>query len=130
MQILTIIKANMKSKKGSFIGIIILMFLISAILTLVLSASYNGNKHVDEALDYANTGDLTLWFVHGTVDDEIKEIEELDEIEKVDNVLTIYTAEKNDVTVNGEPAALFVQFQVYDTSNHNYHVYNESKTHA
>lgn len=128
VQILTIIKANMKSKKGSFIGIIILMFLISAILTLVLSASYNGNKHVDEALDYANTGDLTLWFIHGTVDDEIKEIEELDEIEKVDNVLTIYTAEKNDVTVNGEPAALFVQFQVYDTSNHNYHVYNESKT--
>ncbi len=128
MRILTIIKANMKSRKGSFIGIIILMFLISAILTLVLSAGYNGRKHVDDALDYANTGDLTLWFVHGSADDEIEEIEELDEIKKVDKTLTVYTAEKNDVTVNGEPAALFVQFQAYDPSKHNYHVYNSERT--
>lgn len=118
----------MKHKKGSFIGIFILMFLISAILTLVLSASYNGKKHVDEALNYANTGELTLWYTHGTLQDEVAQIEELDEIEKVDDVLAIYTSEKNDVTIGGEPAELYFQFQVYDTSNHNYHVYNKSRT--
>lgn len=128
VRILTIIKANMKHKKGSFIGIFILMFLVSAILTLVLSSSYNGKKHVNDALDYANTGDLTLWFTHGTLTDEVSQIEELSEIEKVDDVLAIYPAEKNDVLINDKPAELFAQFQVYDPSNHNYHVYNEKRT--
>lgn len=83
VRILTIIKANMKHKKGSFIGIFILMFLVSAILTLVLSVSYNGKKHVNEALDYSNTGELTLWFTHGTLKDEVSEIKNLVRLRKL-----------------------------------------------
>lgn len=128
MHIITMIRANMKHKKGSFIGILILMFFVSAIMTLVLSTSYNGKKHVDDALDYANTGNLMLWFTKGTLTDEVSQIEKLSEIKKADTVEAVYTAEKNDVIVNGKKAELYAQFQVYDTKNHNYHVYNEKKT--
>ena len=60
MEILTLLKANIRHKKGSFVSIIILMLLVSMSFTAVFSLKDNCANGINEAHEYVNTSDLTL----------------------------------------------------------------------
>lgn len=62
MEIITLLKANIRHKKGSFASIIILMILISMSLTAILSINDNCTNSINNAMEKANVGDLNVYF--------------------------------------------------------------------
>ena len=61
MEIWTMLKANIKHKKGTFISIVIMMILISMSLTAIISVSDNADKSVEKAYEQVNAGELTFF---------------------------------------------------------------------
>ena len=51
MEILTILKANMLKKKGTFISIMLLVLLITAMLLSILSVKDNYSKSINNTFD-------------------------------------------------------------------------------
>lgn len=61
MEILTILKANVKHKKGAFKSVIILMFIITVAMTAIISSNDLTYSAIEKALSDINTGDLIAW---------------------------------------------------------------------
>lgn len=81
MEILTLLKANIKSKKGSFISIMILTLLIVTISAAVMGIRNNMFNAYDYAADNADIGDLTIMIQDKYVTKEI-----LDKLSSTKNV--------------------------------------------
>ncbi|MBQ3514368.1 MAG: ABC transporter permease [Lachnospiraceae bacterium] len=60
MEILTLLKANIRHKKGAFFSIMILMMMIAMSLTTILSIIDNSLKSIEQAHEVANTGDVQV----------------------------------------------------------------------
>ncbi len=71
MEILTLIKANIRHKKGSFISIIILMILISTALTFILSLKDNCQISIENALNHVDAGNLNVYIKEQNKSDEL-----------------------------------------------------------
>lgn len=61
MEILTILKANIKHKKGAFKSIIILMFIITVAMTAIISNNDLTYKALEKAIADIDTGDMIAW---------------------------------------------------------------------
>ncbi len=80
-----LIKANLKQHKGGFIGIFILILLISSALSMVLSVWRNSEYYIKSEMERAGFGEITAWV--SKVSDEkelIGEIEALNEVERAE----------------------------------------------
>lgn len=73
MEILTLLRANIRHKKGSFISIIILMIIISMSFTAILSVKDNCKNSIENALDSVNAGDLTVYISNHRITDDLLE---------------------------------------------------------
>lgn len=71
MEILTLLKANVRHKKGSFISIILLMIIITMSITMVLSVKDNCKTSIENALEQANAADLTVYISDRKLTDEL-----------------------------------------------------------
>lgn len=60
MEILTLLKANIRHKKGSFISIVILMTIVSMSLTAILSVKENCITSIENAYEQSGAGDITM----------------------------------------------------------------------
>ena len=60
MDLKTLIKANIRYKKGSFKSIIILMFIISLSVTTIVSLKRNFPESIRNAYDRQEVGNITL----------------------------------------------------------------------
>lgn len=61
MEILTILKANIKHKKGAFKSIIILMFIITVAMTAIISNNDLTYQALEKAIADIDTGDMIAW---------------------------------------------------------------------
>jgi ABC-type antimicrobial peptide transport system permease subunit len=61
MEIFTLLKANIRHKKGSFVSIIILMMIICMSFTAIFSIKNNCINSINNALDRVDAADLTLF---------------------------------------------------------------------
>lgn len=104
MEIITLLKANIRHKKGSFASIIILMIIISMSLTAILSVRYNCETSIENALNHVNAGDLNLFITKQNMTDEL--INSVLNNEMVDSVVdypavsTIKSETNGDLEVN------------------------------
>lgn len=73
MEIITMLKANIRHKKGSFVSIIILMLIISMSFTAIFSIKDNCVNSIETALDSVNAGDLNLFVSNHVLTDELLE---------------------------------------------------------
>lgn len=73
MEILTLLKANIRHKKGSFLSIIILMIIISMSFNAIFSIKGNCVNSIENALDSTNVGDLNLFVSSHVLTDELFE---------------------------------------------------------
>ena len=73
MEIKALLKANIKSKKGSFISTMILTFLIITIAAAVLGVRNNMFDAVDEANDLLGVGDANVYIADQFFDEKMKE---------------------------------------------------------
>lgn len=65
MEILTLLRANIRHKRGSFVSIIILMVIISMSFTAIFSLKDNCISSIENAQDAINMGNLTLEMENG-----------------------------------------------------------------
>ena len=89
MEILKLLKANIKHKKGSFKSIAVLMAIIVFSFTGTVSNNDNLDKALTEAHQYVNTPDITAFIVERKADrsilDSISENPDITEV-KVDPI--------------------------------------------
>lgn len=60
MEILTLLKANIRHRKGAFTSIILLMLLISMAMTAMLSVRDNCTQSIENAYEQVDAGDLVI----------------------------------------------------------------------
>lgn len=60
MEILTLLKANIRHRKGSFTSIILLMLIISMAMTAMISIRDNCSRGIENAFEQVNAADLTV----------------------------------------------------------------------
>ena len=125
MKYLTLIKANIKRQKGSFIGILIMMLIISVSITSIISVNINSYARVNEAMEEVGVGDIVTWIADKALSEPIENLtekaEELEDVEKVENIKSIMTNSVINGIENDNES-----FCVYDPENHPYNVYNDS----
>ncbi len=71
MAIITLLKANIRHKKGSFISIILLMIIISMSMTSIFSLQDNYKASIDDALEQVDTGNITIIMESEKLTDEL-----------------------------------------------------------
>ena len=127
MDIITILKANIRHQKGSFFGIFILMMIVSLSLTAVLTISINSHKSDEEALEHAGFGDMIVLLdsLGEETDDLIQKVENHEEVERIQIIPAICANYK---VINGKENSNSVMLTRYDTSQLNYRIFNEDGT--
>ena len=72
MEIITLLKANIRRRKGTFISIVILMFIISMALTLIFSVRKSCNDSLSEAYSHTKSADVTVMLKDARLTDEMR----------------------------------------------------------
>ncbi len=124
MSIITLLKANIRYRKGSFISVLILSFMISLCLTTILSINHNIEERADKALEQVETGDLVpiVWDVN-CPDTMLKDIEEYS---KVDHIRVVKTITQM-LTINGIQLNSSTFFLSYDSEKLSYQIFDQGK---
>lgn len=72
MEILTILKANIRHKKGTFLSLFILMLIIVTAMTAIFNTTANENQAIEQALQQVNAGDLVVFIDKGAYTNELQ----------------------------------------------------------
>ncbi len=123
MEILKLLRANIKYKKGAFKSIIVLM----AIITLSFAVTISNNDNIDKAADSANAYADSPDFFAFQIDD-VKDPDIIDKI--LENPDVADAVETKCVSVAGEINNIYI-YQVsfvYPDSHRIYQVFNENNT--
>ena len=123
MELWSIIKANLKSKKGNFISIIILFFVISMALSTIISVSMNSKERVITACKNSNIAEITTFILGNNLTDEmIKKVRESEQVDKfkLKNAVAVSRFE-----VNGKKLDNFKLLTTYKPSENSYEMYEE-----
>ncbi|MBD5494238.1 MAG: ABC transporter permease [Lachnospiraceae bacterium] len=134
MKYFTLLRANIKSQKGSFVGIFMLIFIITVSLCAVLSIWKNSGSYEEEQIDRLGFGDITWWVMRINSESEdmkrltgqISGVDDVEAVEVRDCVFCdVYHVIGNDdsTIVKGTIIAL-----AWDDVRYDYHVYNSSLT--
>lgn len=125
MALFTLIKANMKYKKGSFISVFLLIFIIATTLITFISSNSNIETRVDESMDAVGIGDLVAISNEYKLTNEIlSDVESNENVEKVETIKSLVTTIKIDDIEKNESVFLVT----YDSAKHPYEVYNDDNT--
>lgn len=85
MNYLTLIRANFRSKKGVFISVGILSFIITVCLCAVINIFENASRFEERELDRTGFGDITYWIAGSADAERLKaQVEALEEVEKAE----------------------------------------------
>lgn len=96
MEWLTLLRANIRHQKSSFIGIMILMFFVSLSLTTVLTIYVNTDKRVSQALKEDGYGYMVIQLFsekvpNGDIVTLMNKIKENNPVESVNKVEAVYS---------------------------------------
>lgn len=85
MNYITLVKANFRSKKGTFIGVGILIFIITVCLCAVINIFKNASDFEERELERIGYGDITYWVSDSHDAEQLRaQIESLDDVEKAE----------------------------------------------
>lgn len=85
MEILTLLRANIRKKKGTFVSIMILMAIISTVTTAIFSVQDNYNKALSDAFQNADWGETTVIIKSENLSEKLcKAVETNDLVKQVD----------------------------------------------
>ena len=98
MEIWTLLKANIRHKKGSFFSIVLLMIIISMSLTAVLSIKKNCKNSVEHAIEAVNGPDLTVFIKDDDLTGEL--LTSIENHEMVERIATYPSVATSKVEVN------------------------------
>ncbi|MCM1244256.1 MAG: ABC transporter permease [Roseburia sp.] len=92
MEILTLLKANIRRKKGSFVSVILLTLIIAMSVTIILSIKESTFKGVNYAHEICDTPDIcAIYTEYNFSDHMIESIKKDDKVERVNTADAILT---------------------------------------
>lgn len=123
MEILALLKANIRYRKGSFISVFLLTFIISLCLTSIISIKHNVEERADISLELNHTGDLVaiIWDVR-CPNSVLRELDANPGIEKTDVVKTL----TQELKINGISKGSSTFFMPYDQEKLAYKIYGNN----
>lgn len=123
MEIFFILKANMKSKKGTMFSIFGLLFFTSFCIITVISIHVNAGKRYDDASSKAKVPDITAVVSEDLISGDLKEkLEKDSSVDYVEMIPKIYV---NEFSVVGKTFQEIHGIGVYQPEEHHYEIYNE-----
>lgn len=91
MAVLTLLKTGLKRKKGAFIGVIVLMIVISMSIVSVLSIKENSRKSVVDSIEKTSSPDLSVIIMKDQLTDDmlvkIKNDPNVGEVKEIDTIM-------------------------------------------
>lgn len=91
MEILTLLKANIRYRKGTFISILILMTIIVMATTAIFSTKDNCDRAIEDALNRIDSGDLIVYISEDALTDELlTSIKEHDLVDRLKDIPCFY----------------------------------------
>ncbi len=127
MEIITLLKANLTHKKGSFISILVLILIIATVLTSVLSIKNNMNTRAKEAHKAIDTGDLVLYIENKQLTKEmVEKVRACNTVAnlRIENVMHIHST-----YLNGKELSVNIFIQSFDADNYPYKLFDTDGTH-
>lgn len=122
---ITIIKANIKKAKGTFLGIFLLLLIISTSLCAVLAVWKNATFYEHQELKRLGYGDITQWVADVEDTDALsKQIAGLDEVKAVMRQDVIYAHFKIGNVTRDETGLMYA----YEPDVYDYHIFDENHT--
>lgn len=123
MEYKTLLKADLRKHKGSLAGIFLLIFLVSAALSTVVSVWLNSEQYIRSELSRAGFGTLTAW-VSGVPDlsaftEELTSQEAVERTETQPLIFANYTA-------NGQDSDSEGQLIVFQGEGDRYHFFSDN----
>jgi len=100
MDILTLLRANIRRKKGTFIGIMLLMIIVSMFLFALFSIKKNVAKSIDDALEEANAANVIMNIPNERFSEEL--LAKVMEHPLVDHVETVQAVLMRKHTIGGK----------------------------
>ncbi|MDE6026056.1 MAG: hypothetical protein K2G45_11450 [Lachnospiraceae bacterium] len=92
MEILTLLKANIRRKKGTFVSVILLTLIIAMSVTTILSIRESAMSGIDYAHELCNTPDIcALYSARNLTDDIIDKLKSNSNVKNVNIVDSIFT---------------------------------------
>ena len=76
MEILTLLKANMKRKKGAFVGILLLTAIIVAMMSSIFSVRENYQAGIQRAFSESGSGDIVTYIKPENLTEEVRALVE------------------------------------------------------
>lgn len=122
MEIITLVKANIRQKKGSFFSIFLLMFFVSIVLTTVLSINKNVETRCIEAMEEVGIGDVVVIISDLRNNKEMQQsIDNNPDVLKIEVIRSITSK----MTINEISKSASTFFQMYEPEKHPYQIYKE-----
>ncbi len=123
-EIITLIRANIHHRKSGFFSVIILMLIISATLTTVVSVNHNIRNRSGEAMDLVGVGDLVV-FISDLVfsEDMISKVKQNSEVASVELIQTL----TSEAVINGNKQEYSTLLVAYEPEKRSYGVYAKNK---
>ena len=123
MEIITLVKAGLRNRKGIFIGFIILTALIVVGVVTMIGVSQNYDNAMKKAFDELDMGNCVGFFTEGSFDEELEK--KITDSELVDHIVKYDEISGVHIECNGEKDGNGYYFtKLYD----NIPVFNEDST--
>lgn len=109
MEILTLLKSNIRHRKGSFVSVILLMIIISMSLTAIISVNDNAKSGIENAVNQVNAGNLNIYISESKLTDEL--FNNVKNHETVEDAVAYPAIATNKITVkeNSDTNTCFLQ---------------------
>lgn len=124
MEILKLLRANIKHKKGAFKSVIALMAIIVLSFTGTVSNNDNIDRTIDEAYKWSDSPDMTIFMDEKYADD--KTLEAIKNNPDVIDLTTVKSALCDDIYINNQSAEKGLL--LLPDSHKLYRVFNEKET--
>lgn len=123
MEILTVLKGNMKHHKGAFISVVLLLFIIAMSFAAITSLNDNLKKDVEAANELAGTGDYVVLIPDKQVTEDL--FSKLEDNENVSQVEDRKGLAVNEPVISGNVSSNFMLLMPYEPYREQYQIFND-----
>lgn len=126
MAILGIIRANIRSRKGNFISIFILLFIIAMALATIVSTQADYKDKITESCEYSSVADITSFIKGTSISDEV--VDTIQQMKQVKSLLVRdgLTMDTKNLSIDGNSYESSAIFCKYNASEHKYRLYDQT----
>ena len=125
MKNITLLWSNIRKQKGSCIGILTLMFIITVTLSSVLAIWKNSATYVESEMKRVHFGDIVYWVYDKdeAIDEILKKMSRVEGVEKVKTEKMVMVKAK----ISGKDSRSNVFAKEYDPSHYPYKIFDGTK---